>query len=120
MPKRTKTMGLCWFLCVVSLLAVASDGNKSTTKDVPPKLIYTADPEYTPSARHDRIQGVVTVTLNVDADGVPHDMKVVRGLRSDLDKKAIEAVGKWRFTPAIKDGKPTAVFVNVQVAFRLY
>src|SRR6267142_1418351 len=102
MPKRTKTMGLCWFLCVVSLLAVASDGNKSITKDVPPKLIYTPDPEYTPSARHDRIQGVVT------------------GLRSDLDKKAIEAVSKWRFNPAIKDGKPTAVSVDVQVSFRLY
>jgi TonB family protein len=63
---------------------------------------------------------VVTVRLNLDADGIPHDMKVVKGLRSDLDKKAIEAVSKWRFTPAIKDGKPTAVSVNVQVAFRLY
>jgi len=111
---------LAGFLFVVGLLAVASDGNKSATKDVPPKPIYTPDPEYTPAARHDKVQGVVMVRLNLDADGIPHDMKVVRGLRSDLDKKAIEAVGKWRFTPAIKDGKPTAVSVNVQVSFRLY
>ncbi len=120
MPKRTKRLPLVWCLFAVGLLAAASDGSKPTTKDIPPKLIFTPDPEYTPSARNDRVQGVVTVSVNLDVDGIPHDMKVVRGLRPDLDKKAIEAVSKWRFTPAIKDGKPTAVSVNVQVAFRLY
>jgi protein TonB len=47
-------------------------------------------------------------------------MKVVRGLRSDLDKKAIEAVSRWRFTPAVKDGNPVPASVTVEVVFRLY
>jgi len=37
-----------------------------------------------------------------------------------LDEKAIEAVKKWRFVPAMKDGKPVAVQVNVEVNFHLY
>lgn len=86
----------------------------------PPKPIYTPDPAYSVAARRDRVQGIVVVQLNLDADGIPHDMKVVRSLRPDLDDKAIQAVGKWRFHPAMKDGKPIAVSIKVEVLFRLY
>jgi TonB family protein len=37
-----------------------------------------------------------------------------------LDEKAIDAVRKWRFDPARKDGHPVAVPVNIEVNFRLY
>jgi protein TonB len=37
-----------------------------------------------------------------------------------LDEKAMEAVQKWRFAPGMKDGRPVAVEVNVEVSFRLY
>jgi TPR repeat protein len=37
-----------------------------------------------------------------------------------LDEKAIESVKNWRFEPALKDGKPIAVQVNVEVSFHLY
>lgn len=36
-----------------------------------------------------------------------------------LDEKAIEAVKRWKFKPAMKDGKPVAVAVNIQIVFRL-
>jgi len=45
---------------------------------------------------------------------------VARTLGLGLDEKAIEAVKVWRFEPAMKDGKPVAVQVNVEVTFRLY
>jgi len=35
-------------------------------------------------------------------------------------KKAIEAVKNWRFDPAMKDSKPVAVYISVEVDFRLY
>lgn len=109
-----------WFMVAVVLFAAGSEGQKAATKDAPPKVIYNPDPEYTASARHDRVQGIVVVYINLDAQGIPHDAKVVKGLRSDLDKKAVEAVSKWRFSPAIKNGNPVPASVNVQVAFRLY
>jgi protein TonB len=45
----------------------------------------------------------------------------VRGLGKGLDEKAIEAVERYKFRPAMKDGTtPVAVYVNVEVNFRLY
>jgi TonB family protein len=45
---------------------------------------------------------------------------VQRTLGLGLDEKAIEAVRKWKFEPAMKNGQPVAVQVNVEVNFRLY
>jgi protein TonB len=36
-----------------------------------------------------------------------------------LDEKAIEAVKRYRFKPAIYEGKPLPVVVNVEVNFLL-
>ena len=51
---------------------------------------------------------------------ISRDVKVARSLGMGLDQKAIEAVKKWKFEPALKDGKPVAVQINVEVNFRLY
>jgi hypothetical protein len=32
----------------------------------------------------------------------------------------MEAVKTWKFEPAMQDGKPVAVLINVEVTFRLY
>ena len=47
-------------------------------------------------------------------------VKVVKSLEPTLDANAIEAVKTWKFEPAMKDGKPVAVQINVEVSFRLY
>jgi protein TonB len=56
----------------------------------------------------------------VGADGRPRGLKVERGLGMGLDEKALEAVRTWKFEPAEKDGKPVAVMISVEVAFRLF
>jgi protein TonB len=104
-------------LLVLSPQGMAKD--KANGGVTPPKPIYTPDPEYTEAARRDRVQGTVVVHLNLATDGTTHDIKVVRGLRPDLDKKAVEAVTKWKFQPAMKDGAPVATSITVEVAFRL-
>ena len=53
-------------------------------------------------------------------DGRPHDITVARSPGMGLDQKAIEAVRNWKFEPAMKDGQPVAVQINVEVNFRLY
>jgi len=37
-----------------------------------------------------------------------------------LDEKAIEAVKNWRFEPALKDGHPVPVRIQIEVDFHLY
>jgi TonB family protein len=85
-----------------------------------PRAIYKPDPEYSTEARQAKYQGTVVLSLIVGADGIPRAVKVARALGMGLDEKAMEAVRQWRFEPAMKDGKPVAVLVNVEVAFRLF
>lgn len=85
-----------------------------------PRALDTPDPEYSEEARKAKYQGTVVLWLIVGPDGNPRDVRVARSLGMGLDQKAIEAVRRWKFEPAMKDGKPVAVQINVEVNFRLY
>jgi periplasmic protein TonB len=85
-----------------------------------PKAIYAPDPEYSEEARKAKFQGTVIMWTIIGPDGRPRDLKVSRGLGMGLDQKAVEAVRRWRFEPAMKDGHPVAVQVQVEVNFHLY
>jgi bla regulator protein blaR1 len=85
-----------------------------------PKLVYAPDPEFTEKARRAKYQGVCVISTVVDAQGNPTQVQVVRHLGMGLDKKAVEAVKKYRFTPAMRLGNPVAVQVNIEVNFRVY
>jgi TonB family protein len=85
-----------------------------------PRALDTPDPDYSEEARKAKYQGVVVLWMIVGADGRPRDVKIARSLGMGLDQKAIEAVRRWKFEPALKDGKPVAVQINVEVNFRLY
>lgn len=87
---------------------------------VPPHPIYTPDPEYDPGPRRAHVQGTVGLSITVGANGLVRDAKVQKSLDPKLDRKAIEAVQKWKFDPALEDGKPIAVEIKVDVSFRLY
>jgi periplasmic protein TonB len=85
-----------------------------------PHVIYNPDPEYSEEARRLKYQGSVVLSLIVDPVGNVRQIRVARSLGMGLDEKAVEAVQKWRFAPGMKDGRPVAVQVNVDVTFRLY
>jgi len=85
-----------------------------------PRPIFTPDPEYSEEARKAKYQGTCVLWMIVGPDGKPRDIKVARTLGLGLDEKAIEAVKQWKFEPAMKDGQPVAVQINVEVSFRLY
>ena len=85
-----------------------------------PKALYAPDPEYSEEARKAKHQGTCVLWLVVGPDGRPRDIRIARSLGLGLDEKAMQAVKTWKFEPAMKDGKPVAVQVNVEVEFRLY
>ena len=85
-----------------------------------PKATYAPDPEYSDQARKARYQGTVVLWLVIDADGLPQNLKVQRSLGMGLDEEAIKAVKRWRFEPAMRNGQPVPVMINVEVNFRLY
>jgi TonB family protein len=104
--------------------AVLSPGAINTFKMAggvsPPRILIDATPEFTDEARRAKYQGVCIVSLIVDAHGMPQNVRVVRPLGMGLDEKAVEAAKKFRFKPAMKNGVPVPVTINIEVNFRLY
>lgn len=85
-----------------------------------PQLIYGPDPEFSDEARKAKYQGVVVVNLIVDASGNPQRIRVIRPLGMGLDEKAVEAVRQYKFKPAMLQGKPVPVEINIEVNFHIY
>jgi TonB family protein len=85
----------------------------------PPRLLHEVKPDYTEDARRRSIEGEVVLEIVVRRDGGVGDIRLVRGLGSGLDRRAIDAVRQWRFAPASRLGSPVDVLVEVAVEFRL-
>jgi TonB family protein len=98
----------------------AAAGVKQFGGDVkPPAIISEPQPEYTDLARTDKVQGAVLVSLVVDEHGLPRHVRVLRGLGDGLDEKAIEAVNRYHFKPAMQNDKPVPVYATIDVNFAL-
>ncbi len=89
-------------------------------KVTPPQVTIPSDAVYDHAESEAKETGTVVLELIVTPNGLPEDIKVAKSLGPELDKKAIEAVRKWKFAPATKDGKPVAVRIKVEVKFALY
>ena len=83
----------------------------------PPFPIHTVDADFAdPFTNHPYVQAAI-VSVLVGEDGLPKDVRVVRGLGFGLDKKAEAAVWQYRFFPATKKGQPIAARREVMVDF---
>ncbi len=85
-----------------------------------PVPIFTPEAEFSDEARRQKYQGVCIISVTIDAQGNPQNPRVVQRLGMGLDEKALEAVLRYRFKPARKDGKPVPVRMSVMVNFRLF
>jgi TonB family protein len=82
-----------------------------------PIVLYKPQPTYTDQARDLGVAGEVRLRCIINEDGVPTIVTVAKSLEASLDKSAMETVSKWRFKPGMKDGKPVAVQVLIDVSF---
>lgn len=77
-------------------------------------------PVYPVDAQKAGVTGMVVLVVDVSIDGSVSATKVDRSAGDPrLDAAALDAVKHWKFTPAIKDGKPVASQVMVPVDFRI-
>ncbi len=96
-----------------------------------PVPIVRSEPQYSDAARAAGLVGTVFLSMVVDETGKPTEIKVARWRLHakdggadvtdplGLDEEATKALGKWRFRPATKEGKPVSVHANVEINFRL-
>ena len=84
-----------------------------------PKVIHQEEPEYSEEARKARFQGVVLLSIEIGIDGRTSKIRIVRGAGLGLDERAVEAVSRWLFQPALAGDRPVAVPAVVEVGFHL-
>jgi len=85
-----------------------------------PIPIFEPEAEFSEEARKAKMSGIVMVDLIVDEKGNVTRAHVLQGLGMGLDEKALEAVRQYKFKPAMENGKPVKVEVNVEVNFQIF
>ena len=86
---------------------------------IPPTVISRVQPDYTEEARAAKYEGTVVVKATIGVDGTLKVEKVLRELDHGLTENAVEELKQWKFKPGLKNGKPVAVSLNIEVNFRL-
>ncbi len=88
---------------------------------VKPELLSRANPTYPNAAQAKRIEGTVILSVLVAENGSVGDVKLLRGAggSSGLNEAAMAAIKKWKFRPAVKEGKRVRVWVTYPIVFKL-
>jgi len=93
------------------------DGTKFYFKQVEVKF-QPAAPEYPPEAKAAGIQGVVELMILIDREGLPFKVEILKG-PPELHANAEAFAMKWRFHPALMNGKPEIVRFKLTVPYKL-
>ncbi len=83
-----------------------------------PEVVRKSDPAYPGELLADNIHGIVILTATIRADGSVTDIVVVKSLEPRLDHNAAQALARWVFRPALKNGQPVDLDAVIQVPFR--
>src|SRR6185436_11524450 len=90
------------------------------TVDQRARLTYQPAPGYSREARRNKTRGIVIIRAILAADQTVKEIEVLAGLPDGLSDRAIHAAQRIKFLPAIKDGKPVSVWVEIEYRFNIY
>ncbi|MGB9907599.1 MAG: TonB family protein [Candidatus Saccharicenans sp.] len=91
------------------------------TVDVEPRVVKTVEPVYPEADRRMGNKGQVLLNVLISENGDVLEAAVIRGIKGSvaLEKEAINAVKKWKFLPAEKNGVKVRVWKPVTIGFGL-
>lgn len=93
---------------------------RQSTVDRKARLLTNIEAESNEFAQQAGVAGMALYHAVIGADGVPAEIAVARPIGFGLDENAVAAIRKARFEPAMKDGKPVPVMLDLVVEFRIY
>lgn len=85
----------------------------------PPQVLYELKPTYTPEALRAGVTGIVKMEAVVGTDGSVGPIRITRKKDPDLDVAAVAALRSWRFRPALLNGSPVPVVVEILMRFTI-
>jgi TonB family protein len=88
-----------------------------STGVVAPRLIYKVDviADSTEAARVLNSDCKVVLSMIVDKNGKPSDLKIVRSAGPSADASVLAAVSQYRFAPGTVSNQPVATPLNLEV-----
>lgn len=96
-----------------SSLSEASTGELSA-----PAATVKVDPAYPLELMRQNVGGTVILYAIIHADGAVSGVRVLRSVDERLDRYASNAIAKWKFDPATKNGVPVEVEATFWIPFR--
>ena len=88
--------------------------------DSPPMPVNRLPPVYPAALLGKGLGGRVVVTCQVDATGQVSSARIRQSSgHPELDKAALAAVGKWKFKPGTKGGRPIQATLNIPFNFEV-
>ena len=91
-----------------------------TDIDEPPKVVRAVMPRYPFSAAKDGIEGRVVIRFVVDSEGNAQEPDVVEAEPEGVfDETALATIIKYKFKPAVKNGKNVDCIVRMPIKFEL-
>ena len=85
--------------------------------DVKARLLTKPEPSYTADARKNDISGTVILKVVFAKTGQVQNIRVVSGLPYGLTEQAINAARQIKFTPAMIDGTPVSMWMQLEYNF---
>ena len=83
-------------------------------------LLTTFEPDSNEFAQANGVAGMALYHVVVDPNGQAGEIVIGRPIGFGLDENAVSAIQKAKFEPAIKDGKPVPVLLDLVVQFRIF
>jgi outer membrane biosynthesis protein TonB len=93
---------------------------RQSNVDQKAKLISTVEPPSNELAQANGIAGMALYHAVIGTDGKPQEIVAGRPIGFGLDESAVATIRKATFQPAIKEGKPVPVWLDLVVSFRIY
>lgn len=118
MPNLNSVTG-SWILHFSELRDEASGPPAVPSGDLSgPVPLRKIDPKYPPALISERIEGEVILYAVIRRDGSVDSIQLVRGVDEQLDANAMNALARWKFRPAERQGAPVELEAIVHVPFR--
>jgi outer membrane biosynthesis protein TonB len=93
---------------------------RQNTVDRKAHLLTNFEPPSNEYAQANTVAGPALYHVVVGTDGKAQEIAVARPIGFGLDENAVESIRKATFEPALKDGKPVPVLLDLVVQFRIY
>jgi TonB family protein len=84
------------------------------------RVLFKPEPQYTEQARRNGVTGTVILRVVFSSSGEVTNIQAVQKLGDGLTERAIAAARQIRFVPALRNGQPVAMYMQLEYNFNLY